>query len=352
MTLIIGSRSSNLLVPMVQTSPELAGTIVPFAGDVSGFTQMSTDGTTLYYLNGWALCNGASISQLVYSNLYARLGNLYNTQINPTTNVTYATPTAGNFRIPDYTGTFLRGVGTPNGLNTVTLGGYQSQTTAVNGVSASTGNLAISSVSSGAAGAHTHAVRAQRNYTGHLPCGYGGSYGFSWAIVGTPEQLDPFIWTLDTNGNSIAGTDQMSPHTHDISHTHPSPSIFVTSPSNETRPINKGVNWLIRMYDAPTADVSSYITSVPPRYTTVLTGSTSLLIDTYYTCNSASATTQTLPSATGTNHCITIENTGTGLLTVVASLSQSINGVNSQVLGQYSSITVRDYAAGSWIIMY
>lgn len=83
-----------------------------------------------------------------------------------------------------------------------------------------------------------------------------------------------------------------------------------------------------------------------------ISGNTSLSFDLFYTSNNSSPSTQTLPSATGSNGIVTVENTGTGSLTVAAQSTQTINGASSQILGQYASITVRDYASGKWIIMY
>jgi hypothetical protein len=89
-----------------------------------------------------------------------------------------------------------------------------------------------------------------------------------------------------------------------------------------------------------------------PVIPTVITGNNLLVFDSYNTCNDASASVQTLPAATGSNRLIYVENTGTGILTVDANSAETINGSLNQILGQYSSITIRDYATGKWIIMY
>jgi hypothetical protein len=91
---------------------------------------------------------------------------------------------------------------------------------------------------------------------------------------------------------------------------------------------------------------------VYPKVPTVLAGNNLLAFDKFYTCDSSSASVQTLPAATGSNRIITVENTGTGLLTVDGNAAETINGATTQVLGQYSSVTLRDYASGKWIIMY
>ena len=51
--------------------------------------------------------------------------SLYDRQINPTAGSAYAAPAAGNFRLPDYRGLFLRGTGTPYGTKSDnTLGAF------------------------------------------------------------------------------------------------------------------------------------------------------------------------------------------------------------------------------------
>jgi microcystin-dependent protein len=90
-----------------------AGSIAPYAGDVTTPPP------------GWLVCDGADKSPTEFPDLFAAIGTTYNTQINPTTGSAWAPPaTAGNFRVPDYRGLFLRGVGVPVDLNAVALGGY------------------------------------------------------------------------------------------------------------------------------------------------------------------------------------------------------------------------------------
>ena len=64
------------------------GTIVPFAGN-----QIP---------NGWLLCNGQSVSQSTYSDLYQVLGSLY------------GSATDGNFVLPNITGKFVSGIDVSN----------------------------------------------------------------------------------------------------------------------------------------------------------------------------------------------------------------------------------------------
>jgi microcystin-dependent protein len=95
-------------------SPIRAGIIMPFAGS-------STP-------TGWLDCDGTIYSQAQYPQLYAALGATWATCTNPLTGLAHSpAPTAGNFRVPDLRGVFLRGEGTFTdgiGSNT-TLAGYQ-----------------------------------------------------------------------------------------------------------------------------------------------------------------------------------------------------------------------------------
>jgi microcystin-dependent protein len=65
-----------------------AGIIAPFAGTTAP--------------SGWLACDGSVVSQTTYASLYAAIGSTWNT----------GSEGAGNFRLPDFRGTFLRGSGT------------------------------------------------------------------------------------------------------------------------------------------------------------------------------------------------------------------------------------------------
>ncbi len=90
-----------------------AGLVFPYAGNAvpSGFLE----------------CDGSEVDKTAYPNLYAAIQDTYATQTNPLTGAAWAAPASGKFRLPDYRGSFLRGVGTfTDGIGTDTsLGGYQ-----------------------------------------------------------------------------------------------------------------------------------------------------------------------------------------------------------------------------------
>jgi hypothetical protein len=108
---IIGIRNNNTIIPYTPGSNMPAGTIIAYTGSIAGFASTTSDGTTLVHKDGWAVCNGASISQTTYAELFARLSTTWNTATNPLTGSAQAAPSSGFFRVPNLQGTFLRGVG-------------------------------------------------------------------------------------------------------------------------------------------------------------------------------------------------------------------------------------------------
>jgi uncharacterized protein YwbE len=153
--------------------------------------------------------------------------NLYDRQTNPTTGALYAAPATGNFRLPDYRGLFLRGAGTPFGskgdgtngaFETVYLGDLQDQKTGKNGLAVTVNkNLWNTDQNS-----HSHAIRSQFDDTA------GGTYlsdtriGSDYDQEGVRTQSSTVTWDSANANGVVAG---------DI----------------ETRPINRGVNYIIKI---------------------------------------------------------------------------------------------------------
>lgn len=89
--------SRNVLFSAIQGLTPV-GTVVPFAGTVIPA--------------GWLLCDGSEVSRSTYSTLYNVILNTYN-----------ATPSTGNFGLPDLRGRFLAGLlGGATGSNRITTG--------------------------------------------------------------------------------------------------------------------------------------------------------------------------------------------------------------------------------------
>ena len=68
-------------------------------------------------------------------------------------------------------------------------------------------------------------------------------------------------------------------------------------------------------------------------------------------CNSTTAFTINLPSATGSGRRFIIKNINTGTVTVDGNSSDTIDGITTQTLGQYDSIQIVDYLANTWEIV-
>lgn len=206
-----GSGTLNTINQNTQ-SPIRAGVIEAYAGS-------STPA-------GWLLCDGTAYNQADYPQLFAAIGSTWNTCTNPLTGSTYAAPSAGQFRVPDLRGAFLRGAGGPNAAGvTTSLAGYQADTTAVNGLSASstttTGNTDLS---------HTH--------TQNYPNSTAGGSAFGGSDV-TLNRTGFYSANITTTGASISMN-----HNHSASTT-----TTLSSSQTETRPDNVGVRFIIKAWD-------------------------------------------------------------------------------------------------------
>ena len=201
--------------------------------------------------SGWLACDGTAYNQSDYPELYAVLLSTYNTQINPTTGVAWTAPSASQFRVPDYRGTFLRGVGTPSGLDAVTLGGFQSQKTKPNGLAGTAAGqtLGTTNVSGVVSGATTTAapIHGHPQYVSANDNTGGGAIRQDWDgdFSNLARISQGYIYTGGMNSNAS--------HTHpvsattDIAHTHPSASSLTITGDNETRPSNAGVLYFIKI---------------------------------------------------------------------------------------------------------
>ena len=178
-----------------------AGLVFPFAGNTvpAGFLE----------------CNGQDVSKTTYATLYASLGDTYATQIDPTTGLAWTAPAADRFRLPDYRGSFLRGVGTASGKDATTLGGYQGEKTKAP-TTAFTGSAANTDLS------HTHTATAIASFN---PTGLAS--GSFWNATNSPV-------TITSSGASVTMN-----HGHTAS--------IGAGGDNETRPINKGVRYIVKV---------------------------------------------------------------------------------------------------------
>ena len=191
-----------------------SGVIFPYAGATTP--------------SGWIVCDGTAYNQTDYPELFAALGSTYNTQINPTTGSAWAAPSAGQFRVPDMRGLFLRGEGTASGGDAVSVGGHQVGKTAKNGL----GNAASAVSGSAASGGVDH-NHANGSIYATTP-GAGGATGT--AVSGGGGGIN---WNASVSGGASAFN-----HTHSVSGTAAAQTI---TGDNETRPANRGVRYIIKL---------------------------------------------------------------------------------------------------------
>jgi hypothetical protein len=85
------------------TDTDDTGSVKPFAYDFTGKEAEV----------GYLYCNGQEVSETTYANLFDKIGTTYNAH------PTLGAPSAGNFRLPDYRGYFLRGLDAAGSLRVV-----------------------------------------------------------------------------------------------------------------------------------------------------------------------------------------------------------------------------------------
>lgn len=228
-------------VPVLTTTADLAasqiagaasallpsGVVLPFAGSSAP--------------SGWLLCNGSEISQTTYANLFAALSTTYNTQINPTTGSAWAAPSAGNFRVPDYRGIFLRGVGTASGKDAVTLGGHQTEKTKTPANAFTTAAQTVTGSVGGSDGSHQHGVGLRSD-------GSIQSFNMQLATTGNTYAFHSAGTIGRTTSGGADGLSATPSSGHGHSHSLTSPASTVNGGGDdETRPLNKGVNYIIKI---------------------------------------------------------------------------------------------------------
>ena len=75
------------------------------------------------------------------------------------------------------------------------------------------------------------------------------------------------------------------------------------------------------------------------------------MADATIVCNKTSAMTVNLPAATGSGHALHIKNINTGVVTVEADGTETVDGETNQTVNQWESISVVDYLSGKWCII-
>ena len=241
-------KSSQLAGAAIPVMP--SGVILPFGGSTAP--------------SGWLLCNGSAISRTTYAELFAAIGTLHGSGDGSTT-----------FHLPDYRGRFLRGADSgaardpdratrsaanSGGATGDSVGSVQSNATAKNGLTASSGTQsadhAHTTTTGGASANHGHGIGGDgthRHINGGFERAQGGggsdSYNalthFDWRGHDKFSQYEGW----HTHGGGTGGHSVDHGHTGtsggvNVNHSH---SVAVAAGDNETRPHNANVHYIIKI---------------------------------------------------------------------------------------------------------
>lgn len=206
------------------------GVVLPFAGATPP--------------QGWLLCDGTAYSRTTYAALFAVIGTTYDTQFNEVAGGNHSAPAGTDFRVPDYRASFLRGVGQASGKDNTTLGGRQAEKTAKNG-------LALSA--NAAPDAHSHGSSNMAAGIGFANFGGGAWFihmktrntysSYSQTNSRAVGNVPPSNVTDPDTGSGAQATTAVFGSTDNNSGS----AVSLGAGDNETRPMNKGVNYIIKI---------------------------------------------------------------------------------------------------------
>jgi microcystin-dependent protein len=180
------------------------GSIIAFGGDKNNVPE------------GWLLCDGSSVSQTDYSQLYAMIGAAWGS-------------TGSSFNLPDLQGRFLRGVDDGAGLDpnagartAIKTGGNTGDNVGTIQSDDTKSHLhAEGTLATSTAGNHSHTINSTEG---------GDTSGDGAQVLNNP----------DSNPNINAPTLSAGDHTHTIT------GSTASTGGNETRPVNAGVFYIIK----------------------------------------------------------------------------------------------------------
>lgn len=193
----------------INTSSNFTINYVPIAPPIGSITAY----TLAISPPGWLICDGAEVSRTTYASLFAVIGTTFGTGNNTTT-----------FNLPNYLGAFLRGTGT-NGsysgplLNTSQTHATQTHTHTANSVVSDTG--------------HTHTQTT-------LNDDFNGSGGSTYPAGSNPS------YAQNDSAGTRTWTNTINSQTTGVSVTTTIENNTTFTNTNETRPYNFGVYWIIK----------------------------------------------------------------------------------------------------------
>jgi len=185
---------------------ELVSSVAP-AGSIQAFAGADEP-------EGWIFCTGGELEIALYPGLYAAIGTTWNNAINPTSGTAHPNPPAGYFRLPDFRGAFLRGAGNPSQGDNTALAGYQVDKTAKNGLTATAASSSISG--------------SLINTSANFGSGTGSVTAFNCQRSSVNNGSASVVLRASLSGTAAAQT------------------ITVGNGDSETRPLNQGVNYIIK----------------------------------------------------------------------------------------------------------
>lgn len=169
--------------------------IVPPIGSILAYTVNSAP-------NGWLVCDGSAVSMTIYANLYAAIGGNFGRDLSKNT-----------FNLPDYRGAFLRGTGTQGIYSGPALDASQNHATQT----------------------HTHTASQPAHSHQYSDAYFSSQQAGNAGLLGSGASEDSDNARVASNRTTETAT----------------PAITVNNSttnvdSNETRPFNYGVYWIIK----------------------------------------------------------------------------------------------------------
>lgn len=212
----------------------IAGMIQPFAGDNSDWKEYKG----VKEKDGWAICDGTVLKKADFPDLYAAIGDTWNSFNHPVDGA----PTVGGdeFALPNYKGLFLGGVGN-NGSTTYALGTFYDDATGKNGLSTTTTTVSWSSNNvTTSSDSHSHTLN--NNGAKRLAL-YSDTQG-----TNSPKTTSSNILSGNSAGSALSTTSDSHNHTVNKSSWNSDQNAHghaVTSTDAETRPKTAAVNYII-----------------------------------------------------------------------------------------------------------
>lgn len=190
----------------------------PHQGVIPEFEEHLPPGSIMAYVastspTGWLICNGAAISRTDYWSLFAVIGTTFGAGDGLLT-----------FNLPDYQGAFLRGTGTNGNYSGPDLNESQAHATQT----------------------HNHTASSTVTDPGHTHTQTTINNDFSTAEDGSYPNYDKPSAVAYDAGADITWIDTINPTTTGVTVATTVADSTTSVDTNETRPYNFGINWIMK----------------------------------------------------------------------------------------------------------